>query len=193
MRKNTMILMLAVMALMLSSGTNKKGVWTLDKNHAKLGFTITHLSISDVDGAFKSFDAKITAPGEDFADAVVEMTADVSSIDTDNENRDKHLKSPDFFDAEKYPKLTFKSKTFKKVKDNTYKVTGDLTMHGVTKPVELDAVCRMGKNPQNQKDIAGFKITGVVNRKDFGISSSSPNAMLSDEVILTANAEFSLE
>ena len=193
MRKNTMILLLAVMALMLSSGTNKKGVWTLDKNHAKLGFTITHLSVSDVDGAFKSFDAKINAPGDDFTDAVVEMTADVSSIDTDNENRDKHLKSADFFDAEKYPKITFKSKTFKKVKENTYKVSGDLTMHGVTKPVELDAVCRMGKNPQNQKDIAGFKITGVLNRKDFGISSSSPNAMLSDEVILTANAEFSQE
>jgi len=193
MRKNTIILQLAIMALMLSSGTNKKGVWTLDKNHAKLGFTITHLMVSDVDGAFKSFDAKINAPGDDFSDAVVEMTADVSSIDTDNENRDKHLKSADFFDAEKYPKITFKSKTFKKVKDNAYKVTGDLTMHGVTKSVELDAVCRMGKNPQNQKDIAGFKITSVLNRKDFGISTSSPNAMLSDEVTLVANAEFTQE
>jgi polyisoprenoid-binding protein YceI len=193
MRKNKMILLLAVMALMLSSGTTKKGVWTLDKNHAKLGFTITHLMVSDVEGAFKSFDAKITAPADDFTDAVVEMTADASSIDTDNENRDNHLKGADFFDAEKYPKITFKSRTFKKVKDNTYKVSGDLTMHGVTKTVELDAVCRMGKNPQNQKDIAGFKITGVLNRKDFGISTTSPNAMLSDEVILTANAEFSQE
>ena len=193
MRKNTLILQLAVLALMLSSGTNKKGVWTLDKNHARLGFTITHLMVSDVEGSFKSFDAKINAPGDDFTDAVVEMTADVSSIDTDNENRDKHLIGADFFDSEKYPKITFKSKTFKKVKDNTYKVSGDLTMHGVTKPVELDAVCRMGKNPQNQKDIAGFKITGVLNRKDFGISATSPNGMLSDEVILTANAEFSQE
>ena len=193
MRKYSMILMLAVMALMLSSGAIKKGVWTLDKNHAKLGFTITHLMVSEVDGAFRTFDAKITAPGDDFTDAVVEMTADVASIDTDNENRDKHLKSPDFFDAEKFPKITFKSKTFKKVKDNTYKVSGDLTMHGVTKTVEFDAICRMGKNPQNQKDIAGFKLTGVLNRKDFGISTSSSNSMLSDEVTLTANAEFSPE
>jgi polyisoprenoid-binding protein YceI len=146
--------------------------------------------VSDVEGLFKSFDAKITSSASDFSDAVVEMTADVNSISTENEMRDKDLKGPNYFDAAKYPTLTFKSKTFKKVKDNTYKVTGDLTMHGVTKPVELDVLCRLGTNPQSKKTIAGFKITGKLNRKDFGIGSGAPEAMVSNEVALVANAEF---
>jgi polyisoprenoid-binding protein YceI len=101
------------------------------------------------------------------------------------------LKSPDFFDAAKYPQITFKSKTFKKVDDSNYKVTGDLTMHGVTKNVELDALCRMGTNPMNKKEIAGFKITGKINRTDFGVGASTPNAMIGDEVSIVANVELS--
>lgn len=193
MKKHIGYLLLAFVAILSSSASLKKGTWTMDKNHAKLGFTVTHLMVSDVDGVFKSFDAKITSPSDDFSDAVVEMTADVKSIDTGNEMRDKDLRGENYFDAEKYNTVTFKSKTFKKVKENTYKVTGDLTMRGVTKTIELDALCRMGKNPQNQKTIAGFKITGALNRKDFNIGKSAPSAMVSDEVTLVANAEFSPE
>ena len=112
------------------------------------------------------------------------------SINTDNEQRDTHLKSPDFFDAAKFATLTFKSKSFKKVKDNTYKVTGDLTMHGVTKTVELDAVARIGTNPMSKKTVAGFKIAGTLKRSDFGIGASMPASMLSEEIAIIANAEF---
>jgi polyisoprenoid-binding protein YceI len=187
MNKIKVITLIAIMALLVSF--KAPDTWKTDKDHAKLGFTITHLMVSDVEGWFKSFEATVTTSGKDFTDAVVVLTADVNSINTESEARDKHLKSPDFFDAEKYPTLTFKSKSFKKVNDTNYKITGDLTMHGVTKPVELDAVCRMGTNPMNKKEIAGFKITGKLKRTDFGIGASMPEAMIGDEVSIIANAE----
>jgi polyisoprenoid-binding protein YceI len=146
--------------------------------------------VSDVEGWFKSFDATITTTKDDFSDAVAVMTADVSSINTDNEARDKHLKSPDFFDAEKYPTVTFKSKTITKGTGNSYKATGDLTMHGVTKSIDLDVLCLTAVNPQSKKTIAGFKITGTIKRSDFAIGITMPAAMISDEVQIAANAEF---
>ena len=191
MKRIQTLLLIALSALLFSSNTNEKATWTLDKNHAKLGFTITHMMISDVEGSFKNFDAKITSSSDDFTDAVVEMKADVNSINTDNEMRDKDLKAPNYFDVTKYPDLSFKSKTFKKTGDNTYKVTGDLTMHGITKTVDLDVLCRMGTNPMNKKTVAGFKVTGKLNRKDFGVGAGVPEAALGNEVTLVANAEFS--
>jgi polyisoprenoid-binding protein YceI len=187
MKKITVITLVVFTAFLVSF--KAPDTWKTDKDHAKLGFTITHLMVSDVEGWFKSFEATVTTTNKDFTDAVVVMTADVSSINTESEARDKHLKSPDFFDAEKYPVITFKSKTFKKVNETNYKVTGDLTMHGVTKPIELDAICRMGTNPMNKKEIAGFKITGKLNRTDFGIGASMPEAMIGNEVTIIANAE----
>ena len=165
--------------------------WTMDKAHSKLGFSITHLMISDVEGSFKTFEVKLTTSKEDFSDAVVEMTSDVSTINTDNEQRDTHLKSADFFDAAKYPKITFKSKSFKKTEDKKYKVTGDLTMHGITKAIELDAIGIIIEHPMSKKTVGGFKISGKIKRSDFGIGSSMGEAILSDEVIINANAEFS--
>jgi len=190
MKKIITISVVAAMALLFSFESAEKGIWSVDKDHAKLGFTVSHLLVSDVEGWFKTFDAKVTSSGEDFSDAVAEMTADVSSINTESENRDKHLKSEDFFDAAKYPLITFKGTAFKKVNDTNYKVTGHLTMHGITKTVELDAVCKLGSNPVNKKAIAGFKITGKINRSDFGIAPSTSSAMVGDEVSLVANAEF---
>jgi len=184
------IFIVATMIALVAFKPIDNATWTLDKNHAKLGFTATHLMVSDVEGWFKTFDATITSSKEDFTDAVVEMTADVNSINTEVEQRDKHLKSPDFFDAAKFATITFKSKSFKKVKDNTYKVTGDLTMHGVTKSIELDAVCRIGTNPMSKKTVAGFKIAGTLKRSDFAIGASMGNAMISDDITLIANAEF---
>lgn len=190
MKKITTISILAVAALFFAFKTTDNATWSLDKAHGKLGFTITHLMVSDVEGWFKTFDAKITTSKDDFSDAVVEMTADVNSINTDNDMRDKHLKSADFFDVAKYPVITFKSKTFKKGIDKNYKVTGDLTMHGITKTVVLDAICKIGTNPSSKQTIAGFKITGVVKRSDFGIGTSMAASTISDEVSITANAEF---
>jgi len=190
MKKIVPISIVAVMALLFSFKSLENATWSLDKNHAKLGFTITHLMVSDVEGWFKSFDAKVTSSKDDFSDAEVELTADASSINTDNEQRDKHLKSPDFFDVVKYPQIIFKSKTFKKTGDKSYKVTGYLTMHGVTKPVELDAICKIGTNPMNKQTVAGFKITGIVKRSDFAIGTSMADNLIGNEVSIVANAEF---
>ena len=164
--------------------------WNLDKSHAKLGFTITHLMISDVEGTFKTFDVTLTASKEDFSDAAISLTADVNSINTDNEKRDAHLKSADFFDAAKYPSLSFKSKSFTQVSGKNYKLTGDLTMHGVTKTVTLDVVYNGTiTHPMNKKLVAGFKISGTIKRSDFGVGGAM-TGVLSDEVTLIANAEF---
>jgi polyisoprenoid-binding protein YceI len=173
------------------SGAVLAQTWTLDKSHSKLGFAITHLMISNVEGSFKNFDAKITSSKDDFTDAVIELTADVNSINTENEQRDTHLKAPDYFDAAKYSTLSFKSKSLKKVADKKYKLSGDLTLHGVTKPVVLDVVSNgTAVHPYTKKTIGGFKVTGVIKRTDFGIAAETPAAMLSDEVTLTANTEF---
>ena len=191
MKKTAIITSIAaIMVALFAFKTSETAIWTLDKAHAKLSFTVTHLMVSDVEGWFKNFDAKITTSKGDFSDAVAEMTANVNSINTDNDQRDKHLQSADFFDAAKYPTITFKSKTIKKLTDKTYKATGNLTMHGVTKTIDLDIVCLIGVNPSTKKPIAGFKITGVIKRSDFGIGSSMPSAMISDEVAIAANAEF---
>lgn len=162
--------------------------WTLDKTHSKLDFTIVHLGISEQEGNFKNFSIRLTAAKEDFSDALIELTADVNSIDTDNTSRDEHLKGTNYFNADAFPSLTFKSKSFTKVIDNKYKLTGDLTIKGVTKTIALEVVY-IGStiNPKTQKRVAGFKITGKINRIDFGVGTSS--ATLSDEVTITANIE----
>src|ERR1700743_628752 len=120
--KKITILASAAAALMFSFTTVNPGDYTLDKAHSSVNFTITHLSISDIDGSFKTFDAKFTSSKEDFSDAVFEFTADVTSINTDNEKRDGHLKSADFFDVAKFSTLTFKSKSVKKVAGNKYTI-----------------------------------------------------------------------
>jgi polyisoprenoid-binding protein YceI len=180
-----------LLAVLLIAGSTFAQTWSVDKGHAKLGFNVTHLLLSEVDGSFKTFDAKITSSKDDFSDAVVELTSDVNSIDTDVENRDKHLKGPDFFDAEKFPTITFKSTSFKKVEAKKYKLAGNLTIHGVTKPVELDVTLNGPVvHPYNKKNVVGLKATGVIKRSDFGIGAGTPGAVVSDEVNIVANAEF---
>lgn len=178
--------------LLLSGAVVFGQTWSLDKAHSKLGFSVTHLMVSTVDGSFKTVDAKITSSKADFSDAAFELTADVNTIDTDNEQRDGHLKNPDYFDAAKFPTLTFKSTSIKKVADKKYKLTGNLTLHGVTKPVTLDLTLGgTGEHPYTKKTIAGFKATGTLKRSDFGIGAGTPGTVVSDEVELTANGEFS--
>lgn len=185
-----LFMIVAVLGL-LSFRTAENATWTLDKAHAKLGFTVTHLMISDVEGSFRNFEARIASSKDDFSDAVVELTADINSIDTDNEQRDEHLKAADYLDATKYPTLAFKSKTFKKVADKKYAVTGDLTLHGVTKTVSLEATGgNTAVHPYTKKTLTGFKVTGKFKRTDFGIAASVPSAMISEEVTLNANVEF---
>jgi polyisoprenoid-binding protein YceI len=180
-----------LLAVLLVAGSTFAQTWSLDKAHAKVGFNVTHLLLSEVEGSFKTFDAKITSSKDDFSDAVIDLTTDVSSINTDVENRDKHLKSPDFFDAEKFPTITFKSTSFKKVEGKKYKLAGDLTIHGVTKPVVLDVTVNgPAVHPYNKKNVVGLKATGTIKRSDFGVGGGTPAAVVSDEVNIVANAEF---
>jgi polyisoprenoid-binding protein YceI len=167
------------------------GLWKNDPPHSQLGFTVTHLGISDVSGTFNDFDVKVTSSKPDFSDASFELTAKTASIDTRVEARNNHLKSADFFDVEKYPTLTFKSTSLKSVGKNQYKLSGDLTIHGVTKPVSMDLVYKgTVENPMSKKQTAGFQLTGVIKRSDFGIGQKFPEAMVSDEVRIKADGEF---
>ena len=180
---------LVATALLVSFATFAQQ-WTVDKAHAKVGFTVTHLLISEVDGNFKAFDASVTSSKEDFSDAVFSLTADVNSFNTENDNRDKDLKGESGFNVEKFPTLTFKSTSISKVADKKFKLTGDLTMKGVTKPVTLDLILMgMGKNNRTQKLKAGFKITGTIKRTDFGIGGM-PAAVVAEDVELRAVGEF---
>jgi len=188
--KTNKIILVVILTILLSTALMGQSTWTMDKAHAKLGFSITHLMISTIEGNFKTFDAKISSTKDDFTDASATLTAEVKSINTDNEQRDTHLKTADFFDADKYPVLTFKTTSIKKIKDNNYKIIGNLTMHGVTKSIELNATGILATHPVTKKTIVGFKISGLILRSDFGIGLTFPNAMIGDEVTLDANAEF---
>jgi polyisoprenoid-binding protein YceI len=177
--------------VLLSSFTVLNNVWTNDDPHSQLGFTVTHLGVADVSGTFNDFDAKITSSKPDFSDGVFELTAKVSSIDTKVDARDNHLKSADFFDAAKYPELKFKSTSLKKVGKNKYKLIGNLSLHGVTKPLTLKLEYRGSvENAMNKKQTAGFKVTGTIKRSDFNLGSGFPEPMISDEVRIKADAEF---
>ena len=186
MKKATIIL--AALAISASSFAQ---TWKLDRAHAKLGFTITHMMVNDVDGMFKDFNATLQASKPDFSDASFQMTAKTSSIFTDNDQRDEHLKSADFFDAAKNPEVTFKSKSIQKKGTNKYKLVGDLTMHGITKTVALDMIFKgQITHPMSKQQVAGFKVTGTVKRSDFKLAENMPGAVISDEVEIVANGEF---
>lgn len=143
--------------------------WSIDKSHSSVGFTVTHLIISEVDGYFKNYEGTIETNGDDFTDAKINFSFDIGSIDTDNEQRDNHLKSDDFFNAEKFPKMAFKGKSMKKIDGKNWKLIGDLTIRDVTKQVELDVKYNGAvKDPWGNYK-AGFKIHGVINRFTYNL------------------------
>lgn len=189
MKKSLLILPVITIALLSFMRLSFPG-WTLDPLHSSLRFSVSSLMISEIEGSFKMTESTITAQKEDFSDAVVYMVADVNSIDTDVDERDTHLKSADFFDAAKYPSIVFKSTSFEKQTGNKYKVTGDLTFHGITKQVVLEAIANYATHPMTKKALAGFRVTGTIKRTDFGIAVSTPATMLGDEVNIVANAQF---
>lgn len=163
--------------------------WTLDKSHANVSFTVVHLMISEVDGNFKKFDASIKSDKADFSDAAIEFSADVSSINTGNDMRNEHLQGDGWFDAAKFPSLTFKSTSVKKVSENNYKISGNLTMKGLTKPFSMDALIRGPIDGRGGKKVIGIKATGTVNRADFGVGSSGGS--VDNEVAIKVSGEFS--
>lgn len=170
-------------------------IWKLDTNHSEVKFKVKHLVVSTVSGNFNTFSATVESNNDKFTDAKISFEADVNSIDTKNENRDGHLKSPDFFDAAGHPKITFTSKSFKQKKDDEYELVGDLTIRGTTKEVKL-AVTYNGtvKGFGGSFDVAAFEITGKINRQDYGLKWSalteSGGVVVGDEVKFEILAEF---
>ncbi len=146
-----------------------KTTWNLDKSHSSVKFNIDHMVISEVEGGFKEFSTDVKSDKPDFTDVKGSFTIDVNSITTDNDKRDAHLRSADFFDVEKYPNMTFVIKKFTKVNGRQYKVTGDLTLHGVTKTVTLNA--KFGgiiKDPYGLTR-TGLTVSGEIDRYAFGL------------------------
>jgi polyisoprenoid-binding protein YceI len=158
------------MMLLIAGSAMAQATWDIDKNHSKVGFSIAHMGVSEVEGNFDEFNGNVVSKTEDFNGAEVSFSAKTGSIDTDNERRDGHLKSPDFFEAEKYPDISFKGTL---VKDGgKYKLKGDLTLKGVTKPAEFDVT--YGGSVNTGKGIkAGFKLNGKINRQDYGLTWSN--------------------
>ncbi|WP_373513474.1 YceI family protein [Persicitalea sp.] len=184
---------LFTIALLAASFGAFAQTWKMDKAHSKLGFTVTHLLISEVDGNFKDFNVTLAADKEDLSDATVELTASISSVDTDNERRDDHLKSDDWFAATVHPTMTFKSTSIKKVADKKYSLAGNLTMHGVAKPITMDmVVLGVREHPRTKKPMAAIKVTGKLNRIDFGVGSDN-TATVGNEVEIKGVGEFTKE
>ena len=165
--------------------------YLMDFANSNLGFTITHFGIADVPGHFDKYDVSVKSTKADFSDAVVEMTADINSINTRIDARDKHLRTADFFNVEKYPTMTFKSNSIRKTADNKYELKGDLTMHGITKAVTVNMWYR-GSIPKKEgnKMTVGLQFTATLKRSDFNLGSKYPAPMLSDEVTLKGDGEF---
>lgn len=167
--------------------------YKIDASHSEVGFKIRHLMITNVTGKFTEFDGTLESDKEDLSDAKISFEANVNSITTHNEQRDGHLKSDDFFNAEKFPKLTFVSTGITKKSDDEFVLTGNLTIRDVTKPVEL-AVEYGGKivDPYGQTKL-GFEIVGKINRKDFGLTWSATTEtgglVVADEVKLQVTVE----
>ena len=168
--------------------------WIIDNTHSELHFKVKHLMVSWVTGSFKQFNATVETEGKDMSTAKVRFTADINSISTNNEQRDAHLRTGDFFDAEKYPQLIFESEKLEKINEEDYKVYGTLTMRGVSKKIILNAEYGgITQDPWGNTRI-GFSVSGKINRKDFGVSfsmiSETGGILLGEEVTINANAEF---
>jgi polyisoprenoid-binding protein YceI len=143
--------------------------WTSDKIHSSVGFSTRYLLVSEVSGEFTDYEVDVISTKEDFSDAQITVTVNTTSIDTDNEKRDNHLRSDDFFNAEKYPVMKFVGKKLGKLEGNRYKLHGDLTIRDITKPITLDATFGgFTKDPWGNER-AGFKIWGEVNRFEYGL------------------------
>ena len=162
--------------------------WVIDPMHSEVQFKVRHLMISNVTGSFQAFSGSVITESEDFENAEIQFSLDVNSISTNQEMRDNHLKNVDFFEAEKFPTIDFKSTSFKKTNETDYVLVGNLTMKGITKEVRLNAEFGGESNDMQRNLKAGFEITGTINRKDFGLTWSAVTeaggVMLSDEVKL---------
>ncbi len=192
MKKIFSILLLSSISL---GATAQNIVWNVDPTHTNVKFSVTHLMVSEVEGNFKTYSGKVESPSTDFNNGTVEFSIDVNSINTESADRDKHLMGEEFFNAAKYPKITFKSTSFKKIAGNKYELIGDLTIRNITKKVTFDVKNNgLMKDPWGNNK-AGFKANTKINRKDYDLKWSmvteAGGMVVSDEVDITVNIELS--
>lgn len=171
-----------------------KTKWLLDPAHSELTFKIKHLMISKVSGAFRNFSAKMETEGTDFSNAKIDLTAEVNSISTNNEQRDAHLRSADFFEVEKYPELKFKSTSIEQKGDESFSLYGNLTIKDITKPVKLNMEYNGIVNDPYGQEKAGFFVSGKINRSDWDINLNvaleTGGLMLGEEVRIQSEVQF---
>lgn len=186
MKKLNVLMLILFVAGVASAQTT----WKIDKGHSKVGFSVTHMVVAETEGKFDDFEGSLISKSDDFNGAEVSFTAKVASINTESERRDGHLKSPDFFDAEKFPEISFKGIIAKE--GGKYKLKGDFTMKGVTKKVEFD-ITYGGKINTGRGEKAGFKLNGTINRQEYGLTwaNKTPGGemVVGDEVQLIIRVE----
>jgi polyisoprenoid-binding protein YceI len=188
MKKLSIVIALLSVALVQAQTT-----WNIDPSHSSIRFAVDHMVISEVEGIFSTYEGSVIATKADFSDAKINFTVDINSVNTDNAKRDEHLRSADFFETEKYPKMTFVSTSVVKTGTGKYNLKGKLTLHGVTKEITL-AMTYGGttKDPWGNTK-AGLKVTGVINRTDFGLKYNSVleagSLMIGEEVTITAKVQ----
>jgi len=167
--------------------------WVIDPMHSEVHFKVKHLVISTVTGSFKSFEGTLETENDDFTDANIEFSLDVNSIDTNQDQRDGHLKSAEFFDSEQFPKISFKSTSFKKTDGDEYELKGDLTIKGITNPVTLSVEHGGSAADFYGNTKAGFDITGKIHRKQFGLTwdgvTEAGSVVLGDEIKLAISLQ----
>jgi polyisoprenoid-binding protein YceI len=173
----------------------KKTKWVIDPMHSEVQFKVKHLMISTVTGSFKTFSGTVSSSSEDFENAEVNFSMDANSISTNQEMRDNHLKNADFFEVEKFPTIDFKSTSFKKGKGTELVLSGNLTMKGITKPVEAKVEFGGVAKDRQGNLKAGFEVSATINRMDFGVSfnavTEAGGLTLGEEIQLIANIQVS--
>jgi polyisoprenoid-binding protein YceI len=179
----------SIAIVLLCSFSINETLWTQDKMHSQLNFSATHFGISHIEGRFQSFTINMKSEKADFSDAQINMTADIKSINTEVEYRDNDLRSANWFNADKYPTMTFKSTSFTKIKGKAYVLKGDLTIHGITKKVVFNATLNGMAVTKTKKNTAGFTIKGKLLRSDYNLGSSPALTGVGNEIQVWTNFE----
>lgn len=182
---------------METTATLTKTKWAIDKTHTQIQFKVKHLMVSSVTGKFTKFDGEIESYEDDLETTNVLFTVDADSITTGSEERDAHLRSPDFFDVEKYPKLIFKSTAMRKIDEEYYELYGNLTIKNITKQITLDVEYGGTVKDPYGKQVSGFTITGKIHRKDWDLKWNMPletgGVLVNDDVKIMCEIELAKE
>ncbi len=179
----------------MTTSSTTKTQWNLDASHSEIGFKVKHLMISNVSGSFAKFDVSVETQGDNFSTAQIAFSADINSLSTGNDQRDGHLKSGDFFDAENYPEMVFNSESLENIDETNYKLKGNLSLKGITAPVTLNVEYGgLGTDPWGNQKV-GFTLSGRINRNDWQLTWNAPletgGVLVGEEVKIYAELQFS--